>query len=117
MTGKNPSAQAVGAIGADAQLPHLRFLLAHIDPRFADDTNTDVGPILIALAYPHIIVIGASPKFLRRDVDVSQPGFHVEADCYPLKQFLERFPHLCQQIVERHVELLGIYKNWRDVQR
>lgn len=74
----------------------------------------EVGKIFIALAYPVIVVIGSTPGRQRCSVDVSQPGFHVEPDCYPIKQFLERFPHVCRLVVEAHQELLRDYLAWQD---
>lgn len=94
--------------------PYLDFFLAHIDPAFAEDTNADIGLVFVALAYPSILVVGPPVEYDRCLVDVRQPGFIVEPDDYPLKQFLERFPHVCQPIIEAHAELLRTYLRWRD---
>lgn len=93
---------------------HLEFFLAHIEPVFAEDSNADIGLVFVALAYPFVLVVGPPVDYDRCLVDVSQPDFVAEPDDYPLKKFLERFPHVCQPIIEAHAELHRTYLRWRD---
>jgi len=92
--------------------PYLEFFLAHIDPLYAEDTNADIGVVFVALAYPSILVVGPPLEYERCIVDVGQPGFHAQPDSYPLKPFLEEFPHVCRQVIESHEELSRIYTQW-----
>ncbi len=95
--------------------PYLEFFLAHIDPMYAEDTNADIGLVFVALAYPWILVVGPPLEYDRCLVDVTQPGCEIESDAYPLRSFLERFPHVCAQVVEAHDELSRTFRQWRDV--
>ena len=70
--------------------------------------------VFVALAYPWILVVGPPMEYDRCLVDVTQPGFHIEPDAYPLKPFLERFPHVCQRVIETHGDLLRTYTRWRN---
>lgn len=97
---------------SDTVDPYLNFFLEHIDPKFSSDTNSDIGPMFVGLAYPSVVIIGSFPDFLRCEVDVLQPDFDVEPDRYPLKEFLEQFPCVCRELVESHHELKNTYLRW-----
>ncbi len=105
----NGNAQKAGDLDEDS---YLQFLLAHIDPRFESDTNMDVGEVMIALAYPVVVVIPSRAERDECSVDVTQAGVEIEEDCYPLKQFLERFPQVARLVVEAHNELRNSYLKW-----
>ncbi|RYE37550.1 MAG: hypothetical protein EOP21_13825 [Hyphomicrobiales bacterium] len=94
--------------------PYLDFFLAHIDEMYAEDTNADIGLVFVALAYPWILVVGPPVEYDRCIVDVTQHDCRIEPDCYPLKQFLETYPHVCRQVIEAHGQLHRAFMQWRD---
>lgn len=91
---------------------HLSFFEAHIEPYLREDTNASIGGILIALAYPQVILIGPPPLFADTVVDVATAGFWAEPDAYPLFRFLSDNPAACEKIVNGHEALAKYFRGW-----
>ena len=92
---------------------YLSFFESNIEPHLRQDTNTRIGGVLIALAYPNVILIGPPPLFCDSIVNVEKPGFWVEPDSYPLLSFLKENPEVCEKIITSHEGLASQFKNWR----
>ena len=87
----------------------LTFFRQAIPEPFKNDSNADIGDVFVALIYPEILIRDATGDYV---VDCRQDDFHTEADSFPLLQFLEMFPTICDSLIAESAALKRRYERY-----
>ncbi|WP_254659101.1 hypothetical protein [Ralstonia pickettii] len=100
--------QICASMDAHRKTP-LTFFQQAIPEPFKSDSNADIGDVFIALIYPEILIRDATGDYV---IECRQDGFYAEADDFPLLNFLEMFPTICDSLIAESSSLKQRYERY-----